>query len=438
MLTSEKIKALLEYANQPEQQVRLRDNARLLNIYDNSVTAEVESALRQELEGKAFQAAVTRISPINVCRRIVDKLSTLYSKDILRQSAEDSPVTKAAIQTLESRTNYEEALAAADNLLNLHKYVLIQPYSKGMELKFRAISADKFLVWSDDIEDPNNPTAVILTAGISDSGSKIYKLYDEDESIMVSEDGTILTNPQPNPVAGQLPFVYVNKSKYSLMPKADDELLKISVLIPVLLTDVNFATKFQAFGILYGIDVDLESAVIGPNYMWSLKSDDKSNSKPEVGTLTPDASVDKMLKSAAAQLSLYLETRGLRPGTAGTAGLERAESGIAMIIQNSDTSEDLAKRQKLFKKAESDLSDLIDTSNDLWNIPQIAKAPGDRLKTAFPEAKAILTDSEKINNIINKKDNGLITHLAAIREANVGLSEAAILEIFNSVDRIIP
>lgn len=425
MLTEDKIKLLLTYAQ--DNQERLALNARLLNIYDNNIVEEVQSAMAREFSGQTYDAAVTRISPINVCRRIVDKLSVLYAKGLKRLSANSADTTAATIDNIEVSSNINAMMASADELLNLHKYVLLQPYStKDAKVKFRAIPADRFLVWSDDIADPTNPTAVILCHGQNADHKKIYKIFDEDQNVLVSEDGEILSPLEPNP-GGTLPFVYLNKSKYQLMPKPDLELLKISILIPVLLTDLNYATKFQAFGLIYGINLDMGNLKIGPNFILDLKSDESGNS-PEIGTLTPDAQVDKMLSSMASQLSLYLETRGLRPGSAGNMDLERAESGIAQIIQSVDITDDLSKRKKMFERAETDMWALVDTlTREFWELgPLYEVAPGDRVQVHFEELKPILTDSERIGNIIDKLEAGLITHRMAVSEANPGLNDSSV------------
>jgi hypothetical protein len=129
-------------------------------------------------------------------------------------------------------------------------------------------------------------------------------------------DGTeateyLVDNQGVNPV-GVIPFVYGKRQKNKLIPVLDSDMLAVVKSIPCMLTDGAGAQMFQAFTILYGIDVNVENLKMSPNAFWSIKSDQSSDKNPQIGSIKPEADTQKILEFVASIFTIWLETKGFR------------------------------------------------------------------------------------------------------------------------------
>lgn len=435
----------------------LRHNHELFNVYEGELLPLVAKSLQQHLSPQVFEQMVSRISPINVLIKIIDKLSKIYQQDpsrVVLDSTNEVSDTEL-LRYYERCYRMNNTMNVSNESFNLYKNNLLQPYVHKGKPRLRSIASDRFLPYSNDPVDPLTPTHMILIQGVDEQKDRrenqkdkiIYHAYSSEEFLIFDSNGDIridlmteIGNPEGiNPI-GRLPFTYVNRSKNLLIPKVDTDTLKMTVLIPILLSDLNLAAMYQAFSILYGINVDDEDLVIAPNAFWRFKSDGTAEGNPEVGSIKPETDIESVLKLIQTQLAFWLQSKGIRPGALGSLSTENMASGISKMVDEMDTSEDRKKQVGYFDPAEDDLWDL--TTNYMhpyWVStgqidPMPLFTPTARVETNFAQQVPLLNRKQVIEEVVLEMDNGLLSKREAIARLDPHLTEEEIDERLAKAD----
>jgi hypothetical protein len=417
----------------------LKNNADLFDIFEGNLLPHVQEAMRNQLSQQAYEEACKRTAPINVLIRLIDKLSKIYEKPPLRDFIGASDTEKTEIANMLETMEYDTTMGGtngANGMFNLFKNTWIEPYLEDGEPKLRVIPSDRFFVVSKDRVNPTKPTHLVKIMGkvtVAEGDTRIlFFAYTADEFIAFDDKKDIRTEIMleygledgKNPL-GALPGVYINRSKYLLMPKPDTDTRAMTILIPVLLTDLNYALMYQVFSILYTIDVDQSNLKSGPNALWDLKSQAGmgEHAKPSVGVVKPEVDSDKALDLIRALFSLWMETRNIKAGAGGQVTTDNAASAISKIVDEMDTSGDRNAQIPYFKMAEQKLLTLVLTKyHELWkNDPEykfrtISISPTITPKVTFSEQRPMVDPSVAIDDQVKKLDAGLQTKEGALRE----------------------
>lgn len=417
----------------------LQHNAVLHDIFEGNLLEYVLNDLKMQLNPKAFEQIKHRVLPVNVLRRVIDKLSKIYSETPTRKVEGGKESDQIALEYWVKQMSVNSVMAEDCSFYNLFKWTCAEPYLHNGKPKLRSIPSDRFLFLSDDNVDPTSPTHFVKIMGYSEDKLAILYVYTKDEFQIMNEDGDLLKglmdkyqNEGKNEF-GALPAVYLNRSKHAVIPKPDSDTLAMTKAIPVLLTDLNFAIMYQSFSIVYGIDIDLENINMSPNSIWSLKSDPTAPDRtPQVGTIKPTVDISETTKFILEAFSLWMETKNIK---ASVNQSENMASGFSKVIDEMDTSRERQSQVPVFAKAENELYRLI--ANHM--IPVWSKDPmfdvqyllpkDINVEVEFPEQKPDVSESIKIDNAIKKLRANLTTRELAIREANPELTEEQIEEI---------
>lgn len=432
-------------------------NNQLFNIYEGDLLTYILEDLKADLSPQSFAQMKTRISPINVLKRLVDKLSKIYAK-APKRNIEDGADKDAELVTFYSdEMSVNTYMSMANEFFNLFKTVAIEPFLDQGKPRLRIIPADRFFVHSTDIVNPMRPTHFVKIMGKMHSTqtgktSTVLYLYTDTEFLIVDDEGNVLQDAMEragipdgvNPY-GVIPIVYVNRSRHDLIPKQDTDTLTMTKLLPILISDLNFAVKFQAFSIMYGIDVDEEGLKMSPNAFWRLKSDPSNpNGKPQLGTIKPEVNIDQVLGFISAQLAFWLNSRNIRPGTmsarGGTVNTENFSSGISKAIDEMDTSEDRQKQVPYFIEAEAALWDLIiNRLHPIWmrdnrfEMP-VAFSKSVDVRTEFAEQRPMIDPTAVITNGVLKLTNALATRKMVLQEIYPDSTPEQIDEMLVQID----
>lgn len=419
---------------------------KLFDIYEGNLLKYVEEALSTQLSSQPYREAKERIPAINILKKVTTKLSNLYSTIPTRDPSneKDADLVKKYTKSMSLDSHMHDA----NTFFNLHNRCALEPYIENGEPKIRSIPAHQFLVYSDDRVNPTRPTVFIKFMG-SKENKDIFWLYTDKEFLAIDSEGDIVKedmvdNPTGvNPI-GKIPFVYINRSRYKLIPNPDSDMLRMTLLIPILLADLNFAAKYQTFSIIYGIDVDTENLEMNPSALWNFKSDPESTGS-KIGTIKPSADTDKMIDSITTQLAMWFETRNLRGATIsgfsnGRYGQnDSSSSGIALLIQNLDTSEDRKVQTQYFTEAESNLWSLITKYlHPYWvennKINETKGFTTDEINTFYSPEYEIKSDKDLVEEIQMKMNMGLISRKLALRQLYPNMKEAQLQELLRDIE----
>lgn len=428
-----------------------------LTIYEGELLPFVQRALRMELSPSAYERAQRRIAPINMLPKIVNKLSTLYNNTVIRALKEESDINREIVDYYIDEMNVDDRGQDSNRQLNLNKYTAWEMYISEDENptpKLRVLPANQFLVYSDNLEDPTKETVFIKILGVYNKntgmineadGSTIfkevivYKLYDNDQIIVVDSEGELrrefmVGNEEGINPYGIIPFVYVRNAKYSLLPKEDTSDIPMTILTPILLTDLNYATQFMSHSIIYAIDADISNLSGNPDSIWHIKSDETDiedgSKKASIGTIKPEVDIDKVLQLIQTELALWLDSKDLKAQGVGSLEASNLASGISKMIDEADTTQAIKSQIEIYREAESELWLKLGIMHNIWvdqgfmvNTNANKKTDGElRVNTIFEEPAVVVNEKERIETIKLKEDSGYTSYTAAVSEANPELS----------------
>lgn len=434
----------------------LKHNYVIMDIVDGNLFCYVDKALSTQLSGQPYEIARQRIPPINVLKRIIDKKSKIYNQGVVRKvvgsdSKTDSDILKYYVKVMK----FNRAMQTANRYFNQFKNCLIQPYlaspeSEGDHFKpaLRIIPSDRFIPFSDLKDERERPTGYILIIGpaiVNQKETMVYMAVDKNEYCYFTENKEIVTahympatNPQGKNELKRLPYVYMNRDEKCILPTQDSDTINMTVLIPLLLTDINFAHMFQSFSIIYTLNVKDGNLKFAPNAIWSFQSEPGSDQKPEVGTITPSADINGGLNLVANQFALWLNTLGIKPGEVGEINGSNFSSGIAKMLDEMDTSEDRKDQIPFFSDAEADLWNLIlhymhpAWQNKIEMKGQFSKSAS--VETVYSEQVPLIRRGAVVAEQATELKEKLTTKKRALQRINPQLGDEQIDELIEEIN----
>ncbi len=417
-------------------------NNRLFLVHEGQLRPEIEASLKQELSPRAYEKAIKRVPSINLLIRIIDKLSRVYSEPVARTASTASD--QKLIEFYEREATVDKTLTSANKVANLHKCAALEPFVQDGKPYLRVLPAHQFLVYSDDLVNPLRPTVFIKFMGkdrnvpfTDRDGRKteqdevrtvqLYYLYSDSEFAIIDSEGAYRDDRMTqrrlegvNPL-GRLPFVYINRSDFRLVPLPDTDTLDNTILIPKLLADLNYAVQFQSHTVFVALDADVPTDLaISPDTVWNIKSSE-GDKQGRIDTVKPSVDIQQVIELIKVTLSMWLESRNIRAGDMGQVSPGDAASGVARIIDESDATQDRQSQCSIFAVAERELWALLRDMHNYWVATgQIDSADtwtqSTAVSTRFGDQKPVVTDRERIEVVGMKLDKGLISRRQAVKE----------------------
>lgn len=423
-----------------------RNNEDRLDIYEGNLLPYVDKVLQKTLSDNYYNAIKERIIPINVLTRVIDKMSKVYIDNPNRSSKDAA--TKKWIAEVEKSSSINMIMGVCDSYSHLFKGYLLQPYVSDEEIKLRPVAYDRFMPFSKS-DNPEKMTglAVIMGEKIGIDGKKYKSVFYYEDDIFIP---ILIGNGKPRidteklegndgeNVFGFIPYVYGNRSLTRIMPKQDTDIMQIAKTIPVMLSDLGGAVMFQCFSVLYGIDINADNLTMTPNAFWSLKSDQKSDTRPEIGTIKPQVDSDKARDFIKDVFSLWLETKGVRIGSIGSMNGANSASGISKIIDEMDVYELKKQQIEFFKKEENELWQKLVKMNNHWSkLGEIDTAilPEDvEITVEFDEPRPEISRDVEVETLKKEVDSKFTDRETAMIKLHPDLSPKEIQAMKEKID----
>lgn len=447
-------KAITKYIKSNTERIDV--NTDIFSILEGELSPLLDKKLKEDLGKKSAASAMTRKSPINYYRKVIDKLTSIYLQGVVRKVVDGTEQDAELVRWYEKVLKLDDKMNSNNENLNAYKYSLLhislgEPNSAGTRKPFiRSIPNHEFLVMNTSHVDPTSPDVIILFMGerVSPDGQKkhIYHVYSEAEFMILNDKGDVEYGEMESigfedgvNYFGDDPFVYANYSKNLVMPKLQVDDREIALLIPLLLTDLNYAVKFQAFSMFIAIDIDDSDIEISPNSIQHLKSDGDGE-KPSFDTIKPTIDISEVLTLSSSQVSLWLSSKSIKAGALGNMGPDQFASGISKMIDESDTFEARKKQIVIYKGVESDFWDkLLNTFHPAWvNAGVIDNraifTPSAKVVTEFPTPKPMRTRLEVLAELQSSMDAGLESRKGALKELHPEWTEAEVEDKLAEID----
>jgi hypothetical protein len=146
-----------------------------------------------------------------------------------------------------------------------------------------------------------------------------------------------------------------------------------------------------------------------------------------LGVIKPSVNIPDILEWIRAQFSLWLESKNLKLKAFGNGGttIENA-SGIAKAIDAADVSSDLNYQRRIFSRVERDI---------FRTIGVLSEKPME-LATAFKSQNLIPeSNKEKVETLVLKVTNGLMSREQAIKEANNHMTQEEVAMMMAKIEK---
>lgn len=432
----------------------LESNRRIYQILEGQLRQEIEQSLAKEMVSRsAYKRIIERIPPINILKKVTDKLSKVYIEPPIRRA--DNATDNDIIENIVRNSHFDRTMLMANVYYNAQRMFAIEPYLKEGKHKFRVLGGHQFLPFSDDPIDPSNMTVFIKLMGnelkqvapkFLEDGTRldnadeveqvtILGLYSDDEFLIVDTSGAIrydkmqamgLSIQMPQRTFqnrfGRIPFFYGSKSRTELVPYPNKEGLDASILIPKLFADLNYAAQFMSHSIIWFKNAKLDGQEINPDALVDLGERTEENGDPEMGVITPTVDIPNVISMIKTELSMYLSSIGIK---ANEQAVGREASGVAKAIEEGDTTAERKMQVEYFRGIEMEVWKLISDMQRVWAQRNGLGRDAERrtfsnnfaetFTIMFAEMKPLKTTRQKIEEIQLLRDQKLITKKQSIR-----------------------
>lgn len=462
------IPEILQYISKYEES--LQYNLRLYRVVEGQIKAEIEESMRLEiLSPPALKRALQRIPSINILKKATDKLSKVYAEQVLRLTEKESD--QKLMDHIVKISGFDATMMAANKMWNLTKMAAIEPFVQDGEQRFRVLAGHQFLPFSDDPVNPMNMTVFIKLLGqisknvvdnrqyIQDNGLLVteddeikqvdlYQLFSDKEIIIIDSDGSVRIDIMNelgmnglNPF-GVIPQTYLNKSTHELVPFPDTTGLDISIVIPKLLADANYAIQFQSHSMIWTKNADLGNQEANPDSIIDLGDSNGEAGDPEIGIITPSVDVQSILSLAEFQMAGYFSSIGIKGASMKGMLPGREASGIAKAMDEGDTSAELKAQTEYFRSVEQRfwkkfaiIQNYLSSQNLVEEKRKFTPTFSENFSILFKELRPIETSQEKTVRVQAQRDLGIIDKAAMVKEFNPDFSEDQILARLSRVEK---
>lgn len=453
-----------------EWQPNLEFNFRLYKLLEGQIRKEIEDSLSKEIISKAAYArAVQRIPSLNILKRTTDKLSKVYVEAPKRKCEDETDRELIEVLSKESRIN--TIMDTANKLYNSMFSFALEPYIEDGEHKVRVLSPHQFLVYSDNKSDRSKLTVFIKLLGSQikevqgqsrptidgtrqDTSARpelvnILALYTDTEFMIIDSSGEVRKDlmaemgitSMSNPF-GRIPFVYGKKSLLELMPYPNQPGFDFSILIPKLLTDLNYAAQFCSHSITWTKNVKLNNQELNPDAIVDLGDTEADGAEPEIGTVSPTVDVQNQLSLIEFQFNAHLDSLGIKANTNGSLSNGRDVSGIAKAIDEGDVSAEKKIQMEFFSAVEQELWSLISDMQRIWTSRRdviekrvFSETFKESFAIEFSEVKPMKSFQQKIDEVKGLRDLKLMSRKQAITRLHPDWSEEEISAWIDELDK---
>ena len=428
----------------------LKINKDLFEIYEGDLSSKLEEKIRAEFSNDTVQDVTTRAAPINIELRLVQKMSQSYTKGPTRTVMNGTESDQVLLDWYVDKMDMNNIMNSSNEMFNFSNSSLLYPFVSGGLPNLRVIPSHQFWVYSQD-KVLQKPTHIVTFAedstSILDTKEMVDKLfaYSSDEFLVTDHRGNIdrehmtsLMNPGINPF-GQLPFVYINKSKFKLVPVPDIDMLKMSLIIPMLMTDLFYAVKYQSFSTTYGIDLDFGNLRKAPNAFWDFQSKNPGEGNPQVGTIKPEVDIGQVLELIKSALSLWFTTKGISVSGIDSLSSSNFASGLSKIIDEMDVVDIIRKQSAIYRRAEIELWNLVlKVMHPIWvrsgQIDQSTMfSPRATVDVSFPDIAPTFKRSDLIKEVKEEMEAGFTTKERAIKRLNPDMTDDEVFILMKEI-----
>lgn len=448
---------------------------------DKTVKYVLKKLENEGLSKDTLQLMSNRASNISICRKIIMKKAKCYNDGVMRETGKDADLNQK-VSYLAMMLGFDEKKKKADRYLQLLKncmsWFIPEHVGEGKFIIRMKVMGSWQYDAVENVKNMDSPLAIILSDFSSSAqastfrsgpnqvtgndasatvtgpqaialGGEVTKTDEPDCFIFWSDKyhftcnrkGEIIPQLTPddnlNPI-GMIPGVAMAKDRDdSFWATGGEDLVDGSILVNTLLTDmfsIQFMQGWGQFVITGSKGCIPETMAGGPHRAITMTYDNKKGqAKPEVTVVNSNPPITSWMATVEQYVALLLSTNNLSPRVvAGKLDASNMASGIALMIERSDSSEDVTDAQADMARGErkewriyTAWHNRYHASNSLdAEFALVGKLPQDIDVTAkFTPAGEVVTEKERLENMKLKKDLGLVRQVELLMAENPGMTE---------------
>lgn len=389
-----------------------------------------------------------RITPINITQKVINKKAGVFIESPLRYAMDKNESDQELIALYEEHLNLNPVMKEANRQMEQFKSFLLELFidtATGCP-GIRSLPRHTYKVYSINSIRPEEPNVFckILNDDIDSNKMAISVTTDLDSVVINGNGKTIpsMMNENANGVNdyGVAPYIFKSKSSSTCYPEQDDDLHRMSIAIPILLSDLNFATKYQCWSIIYTIG-QIGDIPFSPNSLVELDYGPEGQ-RPEIGTVKPNVDSEKIIALVTNLLTMLLSSQNLSAGDlVSTLTPGNVASGVSKMLDSAEMIEDRKDQQAIFYQAEYKLWRALSkflipywrSKNFLKPVLNYSFSDVFEIGVIFKEPKAMLSPKEKIELEKMKRDAGFTTLKRALAELNTEMDAEEIDELAREI-----
>lgn len=462
------------FKESPESDARVREAKRRHRVYNDKTREEVLKCLEKEVSAESLEQMKNRAANISVCRKIVDKLAASYIGGVERTAENESD--QKAVDELTKLLELNAKMKKLDRSFELQKNAIlaILPYrnvdqdaTDGDEvqyiLKARVYEPNRYdvildsydedairVVILEDCDEYSGSKDIVGIPSTSDGhGGVVYpgqNLNNTDKKntstfiwwstkyhFTTNYDGDIISSADEdgaNPI-GTMPLVTVSESSdNNFWSENGSDLIDGSIMINLLLTDMLTIANVQGWGQLVITGKNIPKTVqVGPHKAIIIDHQD-GDPQPSVDYKSSNAPLESWMSMIEQYTALLLSTNNLSSSdVSGKLDARNPDNGIAMLIEDSQSTIDLEDRQEMYAGKEQRIWEIIRRWQEIYNgsfAPDFAAIPvlqSSEVIVKFNRTKPVITEEQKLKNIQLREMIGLNTKIELLKLDNPGLTD---------------
>ena len=367
---------------------------RALDFYNGRTKRYTKELFNKQLSNKI------PIANINVCKRVIDRISLLYMVEPERV------YSKPEITDFFSGKNFK--LQRAERYTNLLDSVLVKPTWRDGKVEYDIIH-DFEPSFGDDPMKPTSFTYPLSARSeVLDTKPELWAYWDLENTFIYDKNGKVIddpNNPEHINFYGILPYVECwreGKPEYAYLDtEPANDLIDTNHVINVAETNKNANIHFQSFGYLYanGSQIDKDTMDVGQDRISYLGVDGTLN------VVSPPNSVPALNEAVKESYKMLAQNYHLPTSFAEGS---TAESGVALRLRSQELNDNRKSDISRWKDVEYKLFDIekqILTTEQMVDVGELELVDyGESVEVLSPQEQRDQWEWELSKGIIDTAD----------------------------------
>jgi len=268
----------------------------------------------------------------------------------------------------------------------------------------------------------------------ADKNSRKYIWWSPNFHFVTDAKGNIISEGDGSNPIGALPFVnFAQDQDGSFWAIGGSDLVESSIKINALMTHITHIAVSQGYGQLTMTGKNLPKSVkVGPNHCIQVEYQE-GEPVPHVQFLTANPPVGELMGLVEMYVALLLSTNNLSTSgfSSSLKGSQGFSSGVALLIDKSESVEEIEEQAQIFKDNEPELWEIIQKwqflykqRNLLVDDLQSVTLPLDMDMTiSFPPAMPVMSESDQLDIIAKRRELALNTEIELLMLDDSSLTE---------------